>query len=198
MPGEEYAPGFKMQIHQVKGNAALEVTVDAIQNNLTPDIDYLEIREVRFGNRLVNSLVLLYAAKEIKFGHFWRGPRVVGVPRANLERDVRGDNNRVIAHGFDEHRNYSTFASHPSFNGSSNYGVTHQRLALSQQWTLAYGSMCYSWRLRIPNERGARMDPLMSHQEFQRSPRPSTIGSASPDYLTLFFLSVWWLRRFRG
>ena len=44
MPGEENAPGLEVQIHQVEGNATLEVTIDAVQNNLTPDIDYLEIR----------------------------------------------------------------------------------------------------------------------------------------------------------
>jgi len=125
--GEEDAPGFKVQIHQVEGNAALEVTIDTIQNDLTPDIDYLEIREVRFGNCLVNGLVLLYAAKEIKLGHFRRSVRVIRVPRANFERNVRGDNSWVIAHRFDEYRDYSPFTSYPRFNGSSVHGITCQK-----------------------------------------------------------------------
>ena len=104
MPGEEDAPGFEVQIHQVEGNATLEVTVDAIQNDLTPDIDYLEIREVRFGNCLVNSLVLFYAVKEVKFGLFWRSSCIIRVSGTDFERNIRGDDSWIVAHGFDEHR----------------------------------------------------------------------------------------------
>ena len=108
-----------MQVHQVEGNAALEVTIDAVQNNLTPDVDYLEIRKVRLGNRLINSLVFSDAAKEVDFGLPWRGGRIIRVPRTNFERNVRGDDGWVVAHRFDEHRHYSPFASHPHFDGIS-------------------------------------------------------------------------------
>ena len=126
MPGEEDAPGLKVQIHQVEGNATLEVAVNAVQNNLTPDIDDLEIREVRLGDCLVNSLVLSYAAEEIKPGLFRRSGRIVRVPRTNFERNISSDDSWVIAHGFDEYRHYSPLANHPRFNGSSDREITRQ------------------------------------------------------------------------
>jgi len=144
MSGEEDAAGFEMQVHQVEGNATLEVTIDAVQNNLTPDIDYLEIREVGLGNRLVNSLVFSYAAKEVEFGLFWKSVRVVWVPGTDFKRNIRGDDNGVIARRFNEHSYYSPLASHPRFNGSSGHTSTSQKLAPLRCQALTYGSACYS------------------------------------------------------
>ena len=114
MPGED-APGFEVQIHQAEGDTTLKVAVDTVQNDLTPDVDHLEIGEVRLGNRLVNDLTLLYAAKEVKSGLFWRSVRIVWVPRTNLECNVHGDDSWVIAHRFDEHRHQSLLANDPRF-----------------------------------------------------------------------------------
>ena len=119
MPGEEDAPGFEVQIHQIEGDATLEVAIDAVQDDLTSDVDYLEVREVRLGNCLVNGLVLFYTAKEIEFGLFWRSGRIVRVPRTNLERNICGDYSWVIAHRFYENRHYSPLAGHPRFDESS-------------------------------------------------------------------------------
>jgi len=199
MPGEKDAPGFEVQVHQVEGNAALEVTIDSVQNDLAPNIDYLQIREVRLRNRLVHSLVFFYAAKEVGFGLFRGSGRIVRVPRTNFERNVRGNDSRVVTRRLDEYHHYSPFASYPRFNGSSTYWINRQKLAQLEHRTLTYGSVCYSWHLGIRNECGATTDPYStSYQGSQHSPRPSTIESASQDYLMPVCLSFSWLRRFRG
>jgi len=40
VPGED-APGFEVQIHQAEGDVTLKVAVDTVQNDLTPDVDYI-------------------------------------------------------------------------------------------------------------------------------------------------------------
>ena len=78
-PREKYTSGLEMQIHKVKSNTTLEVSVDPAQRHLVTDVVDTEVGEMRFRDGLVHRLVLLYTAEEITFGIFARHILVIGI-----------------------------------------------------------------------------------------------------------------------
>ena len=91
-----------MQVHKVKCNATLQVTMDMTQRDLAPDVLDPEVREVRLSDRLIHSLVLANAPLEVGFGLLSRHVLVVRVTGRDLEGDIGGDENRVVAYRLKE------------------------------------------------------------------------------------------------
>lgn len=91
-----------MQVHEVEGDAALEVAVDAADGCLVADVGDANVRQVRLGDRLVDGLVGADAPQKVRLGLRARHVLVVRVARAHLERDVRRDDRRVVAHRLEE------------------------------------------------------------------------------------------------
>lgn len=68
-----------MQVHQVKRDPTLEVSVDPVDVNRPSNVDDLAVAEMRFRDGLVDGLVLRDSLPEIDLGGFLGHVLVVGV-----------------------------------------------------------------------------------------------------------------------
>jgi hypothetical protein len=117
--GEEYAPRLQVQIHQVERDTTLQVSVYATNSYLVPDVDYFEVREVRFHDWFVNGLILFDAPEEVPFRILRGHVLVIRVTHANFERDIGSDDRRVVADRLEEYEGHPFFFSHPSLDEGS-------------------------------------------------------------------------------
>ena len=76
--------------------------MDVAQRDLVADVADAQVRQVRLRDRLVHGLVLLDAPQKVRLRGVARHVLVVRVARAHLERDVRRDDRRVVAHALEE------------------------------------------------------------------------------------------------
>lgn len=69
-----------MKVHQVIDHSALEVILNAVNDNLFADIHDLEISEIifLFVNSLVDFFIVLNTVTEILCGSFWIKTNIVG------------------------------------------------------------------------------------------------------------------------
>lgn len=95
--GKEYATRLQVQIHEVEGDATLQVSVYAANGDLIPDVSYFEVREVWLSDRLVNRFVLFDTSEEVPLRVFRGRVLVVGVAHAYFQRNIGGDDGRIIA-----------------------------------------------------------------------------------------------------
>lgn len=93
---EEYTPRLQVQIHEIERYATLQVTVNMAKGDLVTDVPDSWVGKVRFRDRFINRLVLLYSSQEVSLGILPRRIFVIGVTRAHLESDVRSYDGRII------------------------------------------------------------------------------------------------------
>lgn len=96
-PCQKDAPRFDVQIHQVVGNATLQIAVDMAYDHLRADVDDFKVRQVRLRDALVRGLVLADAVEEISQGLLVRHVLVVGIASGHFKRNIRGDDFGIIA-----------------------------------------------------------------------------------------------------
>lgn len=126
MSGEVDGPWSEVKIHEVKGDATLQVAVDAIDRNLPSarfissalanvqprerahllaDIHHLAPRILAIQlliQRLITRLVMLDALLEVLLGLQRLLPIIVRVARRHLDGNVGGDDGRIGADRLDE------------------------------------------------------------------------------------------------
>ena len=69
-PGEIYTARLEVQVHEVEGNSTLQISMNMAESDLVADVLDPQIREARFGDSFVHSLVLANAALEVDLGLF--------------------------------------------------------------------------------------------------------------------------------
>lgn len=61
-----------MEIHEIKGDATLQIPIDTRDSDLVSDVSYSKVREVGFRDGLINGLILLDTLDKVAFGDlFW-------------------------------------------------------------------------------------------------------------------------------
>lgn len=93
---EEDASWLEMQIHEVKGNPTLEITVNMTEGHLISDVTNSQIGKGGFGDGFIYGLVLFYSSKEVLLGGLPGHVFVVGITRTSLQGDVGGYYGRII------------------------------------------------------------------------------------------------------
>jgi hypothetical protein len=96
-PRKEDTTGLYMQIHEIKRNAALQISMDSRHRHLPPDICNAQIRQVRLSDRFVDFFVFFDSAKKISFRYFPRGILIIGIARTDFESDICRDNSWIVA-----------------------------------------------------------------------------------------------------
>lgn len=91
-----------MEIHEIKGNATLQIPIDTRESDLVSDVGYSNIREVGFCDGLVNGLIFLDTLEKVAFSNLSRQIFVVWISRRNFESHVSCYHRRIVADGFDE------------------------------------------------------------------------------------------------
>jgi hypothetical protein len=86
-----------MQIHKIERDATLQVSMYPADGCLFPDVDYLKVREVGLCNGLIDSLIFLDTPEEIPLRVFGRRVLIIRIAHADFQRDIGGDDLRVIA-----------------------------------------------------------------------------------------------------
>ena len=114
-----------MQIHQVKGDPTLQVSMYPRKRYFTANIRYAEIRQMRFSDRFIDRLVFSDATEEITFCFFSAEFIIVRIAAAYFERDVGCYDGRVVANGFEENNNDAFFFGYSSFNFSAIQIIRH-------------------------------------------------------------------------
>jgi hypothetical protein len=105
-----------MEIHEIKGNATLQVPVDTGQSHLVSNVGYSKVRKMGFCDGLVNGLVLFDTLDEVAFSHFFRQIFVIRVTRRYFQSDVCSYNGRIVADGLEEYHIDALFLRNPGFN----------------------------------------------------------------------------------
>jgi len=94
---EKNAPGGNVQVHQVVYDPGLQVSLDMVDDNLTSNVNQLDIRQVFLGNRLVSLSVMDNASLKVLHGLLWIHVFVIG--RRQLDRhDVVKNQGLILAH----------------------------------------------------------------------------------------------------
>lgn len=91
-----------MQVHQIERDSTLQIPLDSIDRYLSSDIHDPAKADPRLRNRLIHALVLLDSFPEITFSVLFGHASVIRIARGDLERNVGGDDSRVVAVGFEE------------------------------------------------------------------------------------------------
>ena len=68
-----------MEIHEIKGDATLQISINAREGDLVSDVGYSKIRKVRFCDGLVDSFILLDAPDKVSLSNFFRLTFVIRV-----------------------------------------------------------------------------------------------------------------------
>lgn len=113
-----------MQVHEVEGNPALQITVDMTECNLITNVPNSQIREVRLCNGLIYGFIFFYPTQEVLLGCLTRHVFIIGITRADLQGDVGGYNGWVIADGLKKD-DYD-----PSFLGNSLFELGPERACI--------------------------------------------------------------------
>lgn len=108
-----------MEIHEIKGNATLQISIDARESNLVSDVSNSKVREVGFRDGLINGLVLLNTPYKVTFSDFFREIFVIWVARRNFESHISRYHGGMIAHGFEEYDMDPLFLGNSGFNFGS-------------------------------------------------------------------------------
>ena len=61
-----------MEIHEIKGNATLQVPIDTRESDLVSNVSYSNIREVGFYDGLIHGLILLDTLEKVAFSNLFR------------------------------------------------------------------------------------------------------------------------------
>jgi hypothetical protein len=88
---------FQVQVHEIKRNPTLEITLDTIDSDCLSHVDDAAETEIWLGDCLVDPFIGVNSATEIPLGLFSRHALVIGVTRLNLERDIRSDDGGIVA-----------------------------------------------------------------------------------------------------
>jgi hypothetical protein len=112
-PGEENAPRLQVQIHEIERDATLQVAMYPAYGCLFSDVDYLKVREVRLCNGLIYGLIFLNTPEEIPLRVFGRHVLIIWITHADFQRDIGGDDVRVIADGFQKYERHPFLFSNP-------------------------------------------------------------------------------------
>ncbi len=86
-----------MKVHQVIGDATLEVSMNLADRYLAPDVLDTEVGKVGFCDCLVDCLVFFNSSQEIAPGFVARHILVVRVTCINFEIDVCRDDVGIVA-----------------------------------------------------------------------------------------------------
>jgi hypothetical protein len=124
-----------MQIHQVKSDPTLQVSMYPRKRDFTPNIGYAEIRQVRFGDRFVDRLVFSDATEKITFGFFSAEFIIVWIAATYFERDVGCYDGWVVTNGFEENNNDAFFFGYSSFDFSA-IQMIRQIFRINNQWCM--------------------------------------------------------------
>lgn len=108
-----------MEIHEIKGDATLQIPIDTRKSDLVSDVSYSKVREVGFRDGLINGLILLDTLDKVAFGDLFWEILVIWIARRNLESDVSRYHSRIMADGFDEYDLDPLFLGNSGFDASS-------------------------------------------------------------------------------
>lgn len=90
------------------------------QRHLRPHIHDLDITQMRLGDRLVDLLILRDAAQEVALRLLGRDVLVIGIAGLHLQRNVGGDDGRIVAGGLEEDQVEVGFLEYARFDARSN------------------------------------------------------------------------------
>lgn len=147
--GKKYIPWLHMQIHQIKSNAALQVSVDSTERDFIANVCDPQIAKVGFRDSLVDCFVFSDTAEEISFSLFARKVLIVWVAGGDFEGDVGSNDCGIVAYGLQEDDGHALFFGDTGGDfctkrgGISYYYYTTD---LNSRYTVWYG-YCW-WHLR--------------------------------------------------
>lgn len=97
------AARLDVKIHQVVDHTALEIVLDAVDDNIGSDVGELDIGQILFFvvNRLIDLLVLGNAVQEVFGGHLGILALVVWAGGFDVD-DVSHDERLIVADGLDK------------------------------------------------------------------------------------------------
>lgn len=107
-----YTARFEVQIHQIKRDSALQVTMDPGECYFTADVSDAKVGQMRLGDRLVDRFVLSDPTQEIPLGFFTCKILIVRVSAADFEGHVSGDDGWIVAYGFQKYNDNIFLFSH--------------------------------------------------------------------------------------
>jgi hypothetical protein len=92
-----------VEIHEIKGNATLQIPMDTRESDLVSNVSYSKIREVWFCDGLINGLILFDTFDKVALSDLFREIFVIRIARTNFERNVSRYHSGIVADGFNEY-----------------------------------------------------------------------------------------------
>jgi len=130
-----------VKIHEIKGDATLQISIDARESDLVSNVSYPEVREVGFCDGLIDCLILLDTSDKVALSDLFREVFVIRIARRNFESHIGRYHSRIVADGFDEYDLDPPFLGNAGFNFSS--ATPSSSTQGDDYMTLAAESVCY-------------------------------------------------------